>query len=65
MGGWLGGGPQDFSVRPSRSPLGTNLGYELGWTDFGLGLEGFGTKGLGPAKIVKLTLQSSGARGFQ
>ena len=26
----VGGGPHDFSVSPS--PLGTNLGFELGWT---------------------------------
>ena len=34
----------DFSVSPS--PLGTNLGFELGCT--GLGLGGLRTKGLGP-----------------
>ena len=27
---------------------GTNFGFELGWTGFGLGLEDLGTKGLGP-----------------
>ena len=31
----------------SPSPLGTNLGFELGCTGFGLGLGGIGTKGLG------------------
>ena len=31
----------------SPSPLGTNWGYELGWTGMGLGLRGFETKGLG------------------
>ena len=40
------GGPHDFSVRPS--PLGTNLGFELGCTGLGLSLGGIGTKGLGP-----------------
>ena len=35
-----------FSVSPC--PLGTNLGFELGCTGFGLGLGGIGTKGLGP-----------------
>ena len=38
------GGPHDFSVSPS--PLGTNLGFELGWT--GVGLGGLRNKGLGP-----------------
>ena len=42
----MGGGPLDFSVR--SSPLGTNLGFELGLTGLGLGLGGFGAKGLGP-----------------
>ena len=37
-------GPCDFSV--SHSPLGNNLGFELGWTGLGLGLGGLGT-GLG------------------
>ena len=41
------GGPHDFSVSP-RSPLGSNLGFELGWTWLGLGLEGLGTKDSGP-----------------
>ena len=41
----LGGVPHDFSVSPS--PLGTNLGFELGCTWLGLGLVGFGTKGYG------------------
>ena len=36
-------GPHDFSV----SPLGTNLGFALGWTGFGLDLGGSGSKGLG------------------
>ena len=40
------GGPRDCSVSPN--PLGTNLGFELGLTGLGLGLGGFGTKGLGP-----------------
>ena len=39
-------GPNDFSFSPS--PLGTNLGFELGWTGLGLGLIGLRTKGLGP-----------------
>ena len=39
-------GLQDFSDSPS--PLGPNLGFELGLTGLGLGLGGFGTKGLGP-----------------
>ena len=30
----------DFSFSPS--PLGTNLGFELGWTGLGLGLDGLG-----------------------
>ena len=34
------GGPHDFSVSPN--PLGTNLGFEQGWTWLGLGLEGLG-----------------------
>ena len=38
-----GGGLQDFSV----SPLWVNLGFKLGWTGLGLGLEGLGTNGLG------------------
>ena len=42
----MGGGPLDFSVR--SSPLGTNLGFELGWTALGLGLGVFVNKGLGP-----------------
>ena len=29
-------------------PNWTNLGFELGWTGLGLGLGGFGNKGLGP-----------------
>ena len=40
-------GPCDFSVSPS--PLGTNLGFELGWTGLdwvGVGPRGLGTKGL-------------------
>ena len=46
-GGWWvgGGGLQDFSVSPS--PLWVNLGFKLGWTGLGLGLEGLGTKGFG------------------
>ena len=32
--------PHDFSVRFSPSPLGTNFGFELGWTGLGLCLEG-------------------------
>ena len=40
------GGLQHFSVSPS--PLGTNLVLELNETRLGLGLGGFGTKGLGP-----------------
>ena len=43
--GWVGVGPHDFSVSPS--PLRTNWGFELGWTGLGLGLGGFGAKGLG------------------
>jgi len=38
------GGLQDFSVSPS--PLWVNLGFELGWIGLGLGLGGFGIKGL-------------------
>ena len=38
-----GGGLQDFSVSPS--PLWVNLGFELGWTGLGFGLEGLGTRG--------------------
>ena len=45
-GGWLQSGPHYFSVSPS--PLGTNLGFDLGCTGLGLGLGGIGTKGLGP-----------------
>ena len=41
----VGGGLQDFSVSPS--PLWANLGFKLGWTGLGLGLEGFGTNGFG------------------
>ena len=44
MGGG-GGGLQDFSVSPS--PLWANLGFELGWTELGLGLGGLGIKGIG------------------
>ena len=44
VGRWPTG--QDFSVSPR--PLGTNWGFELGWTGLGLGLGGLGTKGLGP-----------------
>ena len=44
--GYVVGGLQHFSVSPS--PLGTNLGFELGCTGLGLGLWGIGTKGLGP-----------------
>ena len=47
-GGWcwvVGGGLQDFSVSPS--PLWVNLGFKLGWTGLGLGLEGLGTNGFG------------------
>ena len=40
-----GGGLQDFSVSPS--PLWVNLGFKLGWTGLGLGLEGLGTNGFG------------------
>ena len=42
----MGGGLQHFSVSPR--PLGTNWGFEVGWTGLGLGLGFFGTKGLGP-----------------
>ena len=42
LGGWLSD-PHDLSVIPS--PLGTNLGFELGWTGLGLGLGGLGSKG--------------------
>ena len=45
VGRWVGGGLQDFSVSPS--PLWVNLGFKLGWTGLGLGLEGLGTNGLG------------------
>ena len=41
----VGGGLQDFSVSPS--PLWVNLGFKLGWTGLGLGLEGLGTNGFG------------------
>ena len=41
-----GVGLEDFSVNPS--PLGLNLGFELGLTGLGLGLGSFGTKGSGP-----------------
>ena len=44
--GYVVGGLQHFSVSPS--PLGTNLVLELNETRLGLGLGGFGTKGLGP-----------------
>ena len=44
-GGGGGGGLQDFSVSPS--PLWVNLGFKLGWTGLGLGLEGLGTNGFG------------------
>ena len=44
-GGWVVGGLQDFSVSPS--PLWVNLGFKLGWTGLGLGLEGLGTNGFG------------------
>ena len=44
LGGGGGGvGLQHFSVIPS--PLGFSWGFDPGWT--GLGLGGFGTKGLG------------------
>ena len=52
-GGWVGG-LQDFSVSPS--PLGPNWVFELGWTWLGLGLGGFGTKGLGTGLEQKLFL---------
>ena len=45
MGG-VGGGPHDLSV--STSHLGTNLGFEPGWTRLGLGLGDLRNKGLGP-----------------
>ena len=46
VGEWVGGGGlQDFSVSPS--PLWVNLGFKLGWTGLGLGLEGLGTQGFG------------------
>ena len=35
-----GGGLQDFSVSPR--PLWVNLGFKMGWTRLGLGLEGLG-----------------------
>ena len=38
--------PHDFKV--SLSPLGTNLVFEPGWTELGLGLGGLGFKGLRP-----------------
>ena len=41
----VGGGLQDFSVSPS--PLWVNLGFKMGWTRLGLGLEGLGTNGFG------------------
>ena len=44
-GWWWVGGLQDFSVSPS--PLWVNLGFKLGWTGLGLGLEGLGTNGFG------------------
>ena len=40
-----GGGLQDFIVSPS--PLWVNLGFKLGWTGLGLGLEGLETNGVG------------------
>ena len=40
-----GGGLEDFSVSPS--PLWVNLGFKLGWTGLGFGLEGLGTNGFG------------------
>ena len=43
------GGLQDFSVSPS--PLLGLFGLELGWTGLGLGLGGFGTKGLGTIAV--------------
>ena len=46
------GGLQHFSVSPS--PLGTNLVLELNETRLGLGLGGFGTKGLGPGLDNKI-----------
>ena len=50
VAGWVvgsggGGGLQDFNVSPS--PLWVNLGFKLGWTGLGLGLEGLGTNGFG------------------
>ena len=42
---WVVGGLQNFSVSPS--PLWVNLGFKLGWTGLGLGLEGLGTNGFG------------------
>ena len=44
-GWWVDGGLQDFSVSPS--PLWVNLGFKLGWTGLGLGLEGLGANGFG------------------
>ena len=44
-GGWWVGGLQDFSVSPSS--LWVNLGFKLGWTGLGSGLEGLGTNGFG------------------
>ena len=45
MGGGGGWWVVDFSVSPS--PLWVNLGFKLGWTGLGLGLEGLGTNGFG------------------
>ena len=40
-----GGALQDFSVSPSH--LWVNLGFKMGWTGLGLGLEGLRTNGIG------------------
>ena len=49
---------QDFSVIPS--PLGTNLGFEQGWTWLGLGLGG--NQGLGPGLDNQTCRQQGQAR---
>ena len=44
--GWVVG-PQDFHVILWHFENGASNKIELGWTGLGLGLGGFGTKGLG------------------
>ena len=47
--GWWMGGLQDFSV--SCSSLGTNLGFELGWTGLDIGLDWVGHWGFGESRV--------------